>query len=60
MPVESIYHVIGQFVGTALGGPFAPTSGGVALAPSQGGCRGERGRSVEASVTLPRFAWQAQ
>ena len=33
---------------------------GVALAPTEGGCRGAADPRVGANVTRPRFAWQAQ
>ena len=46
--------------GSGTGVAFAPTSCGVALAPTRGGGRGERGPRVGANVTRPRFAWRAQ
>ena len=39
---------------------FAPTSCGVALAPTEGGYRGGADPRVGANVTRPRFALRAQ
>ena len=46
--------------GSGTGVAFAPTSCGVALAPTQGGGRGEHDPRVGADVTPPRFAWQGR
>ena len=46
--------------GLARGVAFAPTSLGVALAPTEGGGRGAADPAVGANVTQVGFAWQVQ